>query len=153
MGTRSTVWIKYSYGGRPLKAVFESKYIYEIFEIRRDGTIGAVFESKYITIYWNILQTKTYYLWNKEGRGRGGTRLLYWENPSILNILSIVNTDYSFNWQLVHLTVCSSWGRSRYIDISMIFILIQIQTLIFCHSRSFCHDRTLHWDDWCPSIV
>ena len=36
-------------------------------------------------------------------------------------------TDYSFNWQSVHLSVCSSWGRSRYIDISMIFILSKLR--------------------------
>ena len=47
-------------------------------------------------------------------------------------------TDYSFNQQSVHLSVCSSRGRSRYIDIYDIYTL-----LIFCHDENFCHDRSL----------
>ena len=34
---------------------------------------------------------------------------------------SIRYTDYSFNRQSVHLSICSSRGRSRYIDISMTY--------------------------------
>ena len=36
-------------------------------------------------------------------------------------------TDYAFNRQSVHLSVCSSRGRSRYIDISMIYILSKLK--------------------------
>ena len=64
VGTRISVWIK------ALRAVFESKYIYEI-----------------------------------DGKG-WGTRLLYWENASILNIFSIV-----------HLSICLSIPLEGGLDI------------------------------------
>ena len=98
--------------------------------------------SKYIPIWIAEVCLIIIFISIYERRGGGGTRSLYW--ASIMNIFSIVNLS-------IYLSVPLA-GRSRYIDISMIYILSKLRYWFFVMTRLYVMIGVCHSGDWCPSL-